>query len=262
MHVLHEALGINTVEDLLAAAAAGKVRELPRFSAAIEGKIVDEIRKHRESERRFKISTAEDFAAGLVAHLRAAPGVGDVVVAGSFRRRQETVGDLDILVTAQDGKAVIEHFVAYEEVGEVLSKGTTRSTVTLRGGLQVDVRVVPAESYGAALHYFTGSKSHNIAVRSLAQDNGLKLNEYGIFKGEAAIGGRTEEEVFGAAGLPYIEPELRENRGEIEAAREGRLPKLVMLDDIRGDLHVHTRASDGKSTLAEMAEAARALGYE
>jgi DNA polymerase (family 10) len=261
VHVLHEALGINTVEDLLAAATAGKVRELPRFSAGLESKIVDEIQKHREAERRFKISTAEDFAAGLVAHLRAAPGVGDVVVAGSFRRRKETVGDLDVLVTAQDGKAVIDHFVAYEEVGEVLSKGTTRSTVTLTGGLQVDVRVVPVESYGAALHYFTGSKSHNIAVRTLAQDRGLKLNEYGIFEGEKTIGGRTEEEVFRAAGLPYIEPELRENRGEIEAAREGRLPKLVTLGDIRGDLHVHTKASDGKSTLAEMAEAAKALGY-
>jgi DNA polymerase (family 10) len=129
------------------------------------------------------------------------------------------------------------------------------------GGLEVDVRVVPAKSYGAALHYSTGSKSHNIAVRTLAQDKGLKLNEYGIFEGEKTIGGRTEEEVFRAAGLPYIEPDLRENRGEIEAAREDRLPKLVTLGDIRGDLHVHTNASDGKSTLAEMAGAAKALGY-
>jgi DNA polymerase (family X) len=262
VHVLHEALGIRTIEDLLAAAEAGRVRVLPRFSIGLERKIIEEIRRHRETEPRFKISTAEDFAAGLVAHLRAAPGAGEVVVAGSFRRRKETVGDLDIVVTAKDGKSVTDHFVAYDEVGEVVSHGTTRASAILKAGLQVDLRVVPRESYGAALHYFTGSKAHNIAVRTLAQERGLKLNEYGIFRGDEPIGGRTEEEVFRAAGLPYIEPELRELRGEIEAAREGRLPKLVALGDIRGDLHVHTKASDGKNTIAEMAEAARALGYE
>jgi DNA polymerase (family 10) len=261
VHELHEALGVRTIEDLLAVAKAGRIRDLPRFSEAIEQKIIAEIAKHRKPEQRFKISTAEDFAAGIVSHLRAAPGVGNIVVAGSFRRRKDTVGDLDVLVTATDGRAVIDHFVAYDEVEEILSRGTTRSTVRLAAGLQVDVRVVPDESYGAALHYFTGSRSPNIAVRTLAQDKGLKLNEYGIFEGEKVIGGRTEEEVFQAASLPFIEPELRENRGEIEAAREGRLPKLVTLGDILGDLHVHTKASDGKNTLAEMAEAAKVLGY-
>ncbi|WP_246226407.1 helix-hairpin-helix domain-containing protein, partial [Chelativorans xinjiangense] len=261
VHTLHEKLGVKSLEELASAARAGKLRNLPRFGAAIEARILDEIGKHRTVERRFKISTAEDFARGLTAYLEACPGVAQVVVAGSFRRRRETVGDLDILVTCKDGPAAVEHFVAYDEVVEVLSKGPTRSTVILKAGIQIDLRVVPGESYGAALHYFTGSKAHNIAVRKIAQDKGLKLNEYGIFKGDKRIGGRTEEEVFRAAGLPFIEPELREDRGEIEAARAGGLPKLITLKDMRGDLHVHTRASDGKSTLAEMAEAAKVLGY-
>ena len=261
VRLLHDTLGITSVADLAKAAKAGKLRDLPRFSKAMEEKLLAELDKGRETSARFKISTAEDFAAGLTAYLKEAPGIGEVVVAGSFRRRKETVGDLDILVTAKKGAAVIDRFVAYDEVGEVVAKGTTRATVRLHAGIQVDLRVVPAESYGAALHYFTGSKGHNIAVRKIAQAKGLKLNEYGIFKGARRIGGRTEAEVFAAADLPYIEPELREDQGEIEAAREGRLPKLVTLADIHGDLHVHTTESDGKSDLREMAEAARARGY-
>lgn len=261
VHMLHEELGIETLEDLTEAAAAGKLRELPRFSAAMEKKVLDELRRRGETERRFRLSTAEDFAEALCTHLKTVRGIGEVVVAGSYRRRKETVGDLDILVTARDGARVIDHFVGYEEVDQVLSKGTTRSTVILKSGIQVDVRVVPEESYGAALHYFTGSKGHNIAVRKLGMDKGLKINEYGVFRGEKRIVGRTEEEVYRSVKLPYIEPELREDRGEIDAAFAGTLPKLVALADIRGDLHVHTRASDGKSTLREMAEAARARGY-
>ncbi len=262
IHTLHSVLGIRTLEDLQEAARAGRLRELPRFSAALEKKILDALQAKRSEEIRFRISTAEDFARGLVAHLKAARGVGEVIVAGSFRRCRETVGDLDILVTCASGRAAIAHFLEYDEIGEVVAKGPTRSTVILKAGIQVDVRVVPEESYGAALHYFTGSKPHNIAVRKLAQDKGLKLNEYGIFKGKRRLGGRTEEEVFRAAGLPFIEPELREDRGEIEAAQLGRLPALVEQKHIRGDLHVHTKASDGKNSLAEMAEAARVLGYE
>jgi DNA polymerase (family 10) len=227
----------------------------------MEAKLVEEISKGKQGPQRFKISTAEDFAAGLTAYLKTLPGVRQVVVAGSYRRRKETVGDLDILVTAKDGQAAIDHFLRYDEIAEVASKGTTRASVALRAGIQVDLRVVPESSYGAALHYFTGSKAHNIAVRQIAQAKGLKVNEYGVFRGKTRIGGRTEEEVFRAADLPYIEPELREDRGEIAAASEGRLPKLVTLGDIQGDLHVHTRQSDGKSTLREMAEAAKARGY-
>lgn len=262
VHQLHETLGIRSLEDLAKAAREGRIRDLPRFSAAAEAKIVEEIEKHREAGRRFKISTAEDFANGLTAYLKAGLGIERVVVAGSFRRRRETVGDLDILVTCEHGPAAIEHFVAYDEIAEVIAKGPTRSTVVLKAGMQVDIRVVPEASYGAALHYFTGSKAHNIAVRKLAQAKGLKLNEYGVFKGPKRIAGRTEEEVFRIAGLPFIEPELREERGEIEAAQQGKLPALITLSDIRGDLHTHTRASDGKSSLAEMAEAAKKLGYQ
>lgn len=262
VHMLHEALGIETLDDLAAAARAGRLRSLPRFSETFEKKILAELEKHRVTERRFKISTAEDFARGLTSHLEACPGVTRVVVAGSFRRRRETVGDLDILAACEDGPAAMRHFTGYDEIAEILSQGPTRATVVLKAGIQVDLRVVPEESYGAALHYFTGSKAHNIAVRRIAQDKGLKLNEYGIFEGERRIGGSTEEEVFRAAGLPFIEPELREDRGEIEAAKAGKLPKLITLADMKGDLHIHTRASDGKSSLVEMAEAAQALGYE
>ncbi len=259
---LHAVLGIKSMDDLARAAAAGRIRDLRGFSEAAELKLLEAIGKQRVAVQRFKISVAEDFARGLAEYLRSAPGVQQIVVAGSFRRRRETVGDLDILVTAEDGPAVIEHFVRYDEVDKILAKGPTRSTVVLKAGVQVDVRVVPEESYGAALHYFTGSKSHNIAIRKLAQERGLKLNEYGIFRGENRVGGSTEEQVFDAVGLPYIVPELRENRGEIEAAREGRLPRLLEVGDIRGELHAHTKASDGKNSLVEMVEAARALGYE
>ena len=182
------------------------------------------------------------------------------VVAGSFRRMRETVGDLDILVTADGDSPVMAEFCAYDEVREILAQGETRASVVLKSGLQVDLRRVPAASYGAALHYFTGSKAHNIAIRRLAQERGLKLNEYGVFRGERCIAGDTEESVFKAAGLPYIPPELREDRGEIEAARGGRLPQLITRNDLKGDLHVHTKASDGHDTVKEMALAAQALG--
>lgn len=261
VRLMHDELGIATLDDLAKAAKSGKLRQLPRFSAAMEAKILAEIAKGRQTEQRFKKSTAEDFAAGLTEYLEALPGIKSAVVAGSYRRRKETVGDLDILVIAARGKAAIDHFVRYDEVAEIVARGTTRATVILHSGIQVDLRVVPEASYGAALHYFTGSKDHNIAVRKIAQARGLKLNEYGVFRGRKRIGGRTEAEVFKVAGLPYIEPELRENRGEIEAAAKGKLPKLLTLSDIRGDLHVHTTESDGKSTLREMAEAAKARGY-
>jgi DNA polymerase (family 10) len=188
--------------------------------------------------------------------------VGRVVAAGSYRRRKETVGDVDILVTFSGGCRVMDRFVRYDEVERVLSHGETRSTVILRGGLQVDVRVVDEESYGAALHYFTGSKPHNVAIRTMGVKMGLKINEYGVFRGERRIAGRTEEEVYARVGLACMEPELREDRGELEAAREGRLPRLVTQDDIRGDLQVHTHDTDGSAGLEEMADAAGRMGYE
>jgi len=258
---LHERLKIGTVEDLRRAAAAGRLRRLPGFGRKTEDKILHEIARRREIGRRIKLATAEQAAAPLLDYLKAVPGVEDAVIAGSFRRRQETVGDLDILVTCAKSAPVMKRFTTYEDVAEVVSAGTTRATVRLRSGLQVDLRVVPKASYGAALHYFTGSKAHNIAVRAIAVKKGLKLNEYGLFKGERRIAGKTEAEVFKRLGLTYIAPELRQDRGEIEAARKKRLPKLVTLADIRGELHCHTDATDGRNTLAEMAAAAKARGY-
>jgi DNA polymerase (family X) len=262
VHKLHEVLGIKSVEDLACAARQHKLKTLAGFGAGAEQKILDFLAKRQATAVRFKISTAEDFAESLARYLAANPGIGKVMVAGSYRRRKETVGDLDILVTSEGGKEAIDHFVSYDEVAEIVSKGSTRSTVVLKCGIQVDLRVVPAESFGSALHYFTGSKAHNIAVRKLGQARKLKLNEYGVFKGTRRIAGRTEEDVFASVGLPYIEPELREDQGEIEAAFAGRLPRLITLEDIRGDLHVHTNASDGKSSLRDMARAAMERGYE
>jgi DNA polymerase (family 10) len=183
-------------------------------------------------------------------------------IAGSYRRRRDTVGDLDILVTCHRGTPVVPAFVGYPEVEQVLAEGPTRASVRLRSGLQVDLRVLAEASFGAGLYYFTGSKPHNIAVRRLGQQRGLRINEYGVWRGTRRVAGRTEKEVFAAVGLPWIPPELREDRGEIEAAAEGHLPSLVELSDIRGDLQAHTTDSDGRDSLADMARAAEELGYE
>jgi DNA polymerase (family 10) len=258
---VHRELGVRTLEELAAAAEAKKLRTLKGFGPKSEEKLLAEIRRHAGAPKRFKISVAEQVVETLVACLKEMPGVGDVTAAGSYRRRLETVGDLDILVTCAESAAVMDRFTGYEEVREILAKGGTKSSVRLRSGLQVDIRVVPEASYGAALHYFTGSKAHNIAIRQMGVKKGLKINEYGVFRDEERIAGRTEEEVFAQVGLPYILPELRENRGEIEAAQKGALPKLIVLEDIRGDLHAHTRETDGRATLEQMAEAARQRGY-
>jgi DNA polymerase (family X) len=260
--ILHDELGVSDLEDLQRVATQQRIRDVPGFGAKTEERILLALRRRKEAEKRFRLAEVEDVARSLVAYLKAVVGVKQVVVAGSYRRRKETVGDLDILVTCRRGAAVMDRFVAYDEVEEVVAQGTTRSTVLLRSGLQVDLRVVAEASYGAALFYFTGSKAHNIAVRQMAVRKKLKINEYGVFKGTRCVAGRTEEEVFAQIGLPYIEPELRENQGEIEAAQKKRLPKLIVLEDIRGDLHSHTKETDGKYSLRQMAEAAQALGYE
>jgi DNA polymerase (family 10) len=259
---LYRALKIRSLEDLQRAARSGRIRELEGFGARTEQLIAQRAARAVSAERRVVLADAEGTAGPLVEYLRRASGVRAVEVAGSFRRRRETVGDLDVLVSAVRGAAVMEKLVTYEDVVEVVAKGKTRATVRLRSGLQVDVRVVPPVSFGSALHYFTGSKAHNIAVRRLAMAKGLKLNEYGVFRDGHRIGGRTEQEVFAAVGLAYIPPELREDRGEIEAAGRRQLPALVELEHIRGDLHCHTRASDGRDTLEAMAKAAAARGYE
>jgi DNA polymerase (family 10) len=259
---LYRALGIRSLEDLQRAARSGRIREIEGFGPKTEQLIGQRAARVASAERRFKLADAEDMVAPLVGYFRSVEGVREVEVAGSLRRRRDTVGDLDVLVGATRAAAVMERLVRYEDVVEVAAKGSTRATVRLRNGVHVDVRVVAPSSFGAALHYFTGSKAHNIAVRKLAAAKGLKLNEYGMFRGERRVGGRTEQEVFGAVGLPFIPPELREDRGEIEAARKKRLPALVDLGDVRGDLHCHTRDSDGRDTAEVMARAAAKRGYE
>ncbi len=259
---LHQQLHISSFEDLQRAARSGKVRALAGFGAKTEALILERLEAARHADIRSRLVDAEDIAAALISYLEDCPGVKQVCIAGSYRRRRETVGDLDILVTAKQGTPVTDHFVAYDEVSEVMSHGKTRSTVHLRSGMQVDLRVVPQVSYGAALLYFTGSRAHNISLRKLAIKKGFKLNEYGLFRGDKRMAGATETAVYAKLGLPYIEPELREQRGEIEAARKGKLPKLVGRDDIRGDLHCHTRATDGHDSLEAMVTAARKLGYE
>ena len=211
------------------------------------------------TEKRFKLSVAEAEAEALVAFLRDS---GRVVVAGSYRRRRDTVGDLDMLVTAKHGPPVGDKLARYDNVAEVLAHGPTRTTVVLRSGLQVDVRAVPEQSYGAALLYFTGSKAHNIALRGLANERKWKLNEYGLFSGRRRIAGATEEEVYKKLGLAFIPPELREDRGEIALAKASKLPQLVSVADIRGDLHVHSDWTDGTAPIEAMAAAAQARGYD
>jgi DNA polymerase (family 10) len=261
VHTLHEKLGITTLEELKMAAEKGKISQLRGFGKKIEQMVLEEIGQVKKGER-IKLSIAEEIANGIVTHLKKVEGVKEIEVAGSYRRRKETVADLDVLVTCTNEASVMAHFVNYENVEKVLSKGETRSSVRLRSGIQMDLRAVPEISYGAALHYFTGSKAHNIAIRMLGVKKGLKINEYGVFRGARRIAGKREEEVFKTVGLPFIEPELRENWGEIEAAKRGQLPTLVTIKDIRGDFHAHTKATDGHNSLEEMVEAARARGYE
>jgi len=256
--LLYDKLKVRSLNDLHRAIKTGRLRELRGFGPAIEQKLLGALEKPRPATR-FKLSVAEAEAEALAGFLRDS---GRVVVAGSYRRRRDTVGDLDVLVTAKHGATVGNRLVKYENVAQVAAHGPTRTTVVLRSGLQVDLRAVPEESYGAALLYFTGSKAHNIALRGLANQHGWKLNEYGLFSGKRRIAGATEEDVYQKLGLAYIVPELREDRGEIAASQAGKLPKLVKLADVRGDLHVHSDWTDGTVAIAEMAAAAKARGYE
>lgn len=262
VQTLYRDLGVRTLDDLRKAAEQGRIKALPGFGGKTGQHLLDTLRARTGKDRRFMLAIAAQYAGALIAYLKEAPGVKKVVAAGSYRRAKETIGDLDILVTARTGSPVIDRFVAYREVGEVLAHGTTKATVRLICNLQVDLRVVADESYGAALQYFTGSKAHSIVLRQLAQQRGFKINEYGVFRGEERVAGETEESVYAAVGLPWIPPELRENRGEFEAAKAGRLPTLVRLKDLKGDLHVHTKVTDGRNSLKDMALAARKHGFE
>ena len=260
--LLYSKLKVKSAADLTKALDSGKVQKLKGFGPKMEEKMRAGIGQAQVTERRMLLNEAETQAQAIVGYLKAGGDVRQIEVAGSYRRRRETIGDLDILVTSDASTAVMDRFVRFGEVGEVVSKGETRSTVKLRSGLQVDLRAVEPTAYGAALQYFTGSKAHNVELRKIAQEQGYKLNEYGLFKGTRRVAGKTEQEIYAKLGLDWIPPELREARGEIGLAEEHRLPHLVDVKDIRGDLQMHTSATDGKGTIDEMAHAARALGYE
>ena len=255
--LLYDKLKVRTLDDLRRAIKRGRLHELRGFGPTMEKKLAGALAKP-VVVKRFKLAVAEAEAEALAAFLRDG---GRVVVAGSYRRRRDTVGDLDILVTSEHGQTIGDRLMAYDNVAEVLAHGPTRTTIVLRSGLQVDVRAVPEQSYGAALLYFTGSKAHNIALRSLANERDWKLNEYGLFSGKRRIAGVSEEEVYQKLGLAYIPPELREDRGEIALAKANQLPKLVTAEDIRGDLHVHSDWTDGTASIEAMASAAQVRGY-
>jgi DNA polymerase (family 10) len=254
---IYDAFGITSLDELKKYAENGELDKLPGFGPTLIQKILKGVKQLKKAGIRFLWADVEDVAEDLRKYLMDFEGVEIVEIAGSYRRRKETVGDLDILVIADDYMKVSEYFTKYKRVKEVYSKGLTRSTVFLDNGLQIDLRAVTKESYGSALHYFTGSKDHNIAIRKIAIELGLKVNEYGVYKGAKRIAGKTEEEVYRAVGLSYIEPELRENRGEIEAAKNGTLPKLITLDDIKGDLKVYFNEN-----IKEVIKAAEKRGYE
>jgi DNA polymerase (family 10) len=292
---LFDELEVRTVDDLARCLEEGTVQKLGGFGVRSAEKIRRAIESHRQRTGRFQIDEVEKLIAGLLEHMRAMPGVGRIEVAGSLRRRKETIGDVDVLAEHEgDGTAVVDHFVAFDGASRVLGAGGTKGSIVLHSGLQVDLRVIPKRSFGAALQYFTGSKEHNVAIRSRAVRKGLRVNEWGVFRvpdepdegaeptGEAPrpggpdgharpagpdghgerLAGEDEEGVYAALGMRWMPPELRENRGEVEAAISGDLPELVTIDGIRGDLQMHSTWSDGKTSIEEMALACRDRGYE
>ena len=262
MRLFYQQANIRSVDELEAAAKEGRLRGLPGMSEKSEENILKAIETFRRAAGRFRLDTAYETAEVLTAWLHDSKAVEEVTPAGSLRRGRETVGDLDLLVTGSDPVGVADHFVKFPGIAAILAKGEDKVSVKLKNDMQVDVRLLDRSAYGAGLHYFTGSKEHNVALRDRAKRLGWKLSEYGLFHGEKVLASRTEEEIFAKLGLPWIPPELRENLGEIEAAEKGDLPKLVELGDIRGDLQMHTTASDGHASIEEMAGAAKLLGYQ
>jgi DNA polymerase (family 10) len=263
--LLFEHYRVGTIDELEQLCIEQKLRVLPRMGAKLEEKVLKSIAQYRQRTGRYLLSYAEDMAGELTGYLAETPGIEQITPAGSLRRGRETVGDLDLLVTGPAAADVLERFVRFPRVEEVLARGENKASAKVgREGLQVDLRALPRESFGAALQYFTGSKDHNVALRTRAVKMGFKLSEYGLYRSadDARVAGQTEAEVYEALGLRLIPPELRENLGEIERAAEGRLPELVEMGSMRGDLHMHTTESDGRVSLEEMAAAARERGYE
>ncbi len=266
--MLHKQLGIRSLDELKAACESEQVRSLKGFGVKTEKLILDGMRYARSAavESRLYWAHADEIAQELLQHLRDCPGVQQLEMAGSYRRGKETVGDLDVLVVAKDGRPVMDRFGRFPRVAEIIVRGGTKMSVRLDDGFQADLRVVPAKSFGAAMQYFTGSKEHNVILRGRAKQRGLKVNEWGVFRidgdSEEYVAGATEEEVYAALDLPEFPPELREARQEFEWAEAGELPELVTLKDIRGDLHMHTDATDGKASIREMVDAAKRRGLK
>ncbi len=260
VRALYTGLNVRGIEDLRRALADGRLSTLRGFGAKIRARLLQSAAENRGGPRRVPFSVATQYARPLKAYLESLPGVTRVEIAGSYRRGRDTVGDLDVLVCARDGSTPIEALNRYDEMQALTAAGTTKASGVLRNGLQVDVRVLAPESFGAGLHYFTGSRDHAIHIRRLAQEKGWKLSEYGLFRGNVRLAGATEEELYSALGLSWIPPELREDRGEIEAAMRHALPRLVERADLQGDLHVHTNASDGRDSIEQMAAAAQSRG--
>lgn len=261
--LLADRLKVHDGAGLLKAVKAGQLKGIRGFGPKMEQQILRALSAgEAEAAKRMLYRDAAGIAAALEQHLRKSGAVGKAEAAGSFRRRRETIGDLDVLASSAEPERVMKHFLAFDRIARTLGSGETKTTVVLKGGLQVDLRVVPAASYGAALAYFTGSKAHNVHLRRIAQARGMLLNEYGLFRGDKPVAGKDEQSIYRALGLPWIPPELREDRGEIEAAKAGRLPKLIERGDLRGDLHTHSTYTDGRSSIEEMARAAKAAGLE
>ncbi|MGH9338590.1 MAG: DNA polymerase/3'-5' exonuclease PolX [Acidobacteriota bacterium] len=267
--LLWKTLQISNLVELEAAAKAEKLRQVPGLGEKSEAKILQAIEEFRNRQGRYRLDDGLGVSQSMVDYLKSSVEVKRIAAAGSVRRRCETIGDIDVLVTCESPQEAIEAFCRHPDVGQVLAKGETKVSVLLRPGVQADLRVLDDNSFGAALQYFTGSKAHNVALRERAKRMGCKINEYGLFRAreegadwEEKIAGQDEEEIYRLLGLAYIPPELRENRGEIEKAEKDQLPRLVERKDIRGDLHMHTTATDGKDSIEEMARAGEEAGYE
>ena len=262
--LLADRLQIRNRDDLKKAIQAGQLRTIRGFGAKMEERLLEALAREPDAVKPHRISYADAsiIADSLVAHMRGCAALEQLEIAGSFRRRRETIGDLDIVTASVDASAVLERFLAYPAIIKSLGAGPTRASVVLNSGLQVDLRVVPRSSWGAALVYFTGSQAHCVRIRRIAQNLGLLLNEYGLYRDSERVAGSDEVEIYQGLGLSWIPPELREDRGEVDAARGGRLPKLIELSDLRGDLHAHSTWTDGRASIEEMAKSAQAAGLE
>jgi DNA polymerase (family 10) len=260
--LVHDKLGVKSIEELRKVAKEGKLRELPGLGEKVEQNILQGIQQVQKFKERYSLAFIYPRAQNIVEGLKEVKEVKQITLGGSLRRMKETIGDVDILVASDKPKPVMDAFVNLPQTAKVISKGNTKSSIVTKDGFQVDIRVVKPESFGAAQHYFTGSKAHNIRIRSLGVDKRLKINEYGVFRRQKSIAGKTEEEVFKSVGLPFIPPELREDQGEIEAAQKNQLPHLIESKDLKGDLHVHSDWTDGNNSIEEMSKAAHKRGYQ